>query len=67
MLVFIYNTENEVIEIDKIVCHGENIGSGIGDVTNKYFEAIPLENGTFAYISDDITNKYITDRVNVPL
>jgi len=62
MLIFVYNTEQEINDIDKIVCKGESIGDAVGDITKRYADAIPLIDGTFGYISDLITNKYITDR-----
>ena len=61
-MYYIYNNLEELKNIDAIVCAGENIGQGETDVTNQYAEFIPLENGTFAYICDEITSKYITDR-----
>jgi hypothetical protein len=61
-MYYIYNTLEEITAIDEIVCKGENIGQHEGDVTKHYADAIPLENGTFAYLCDEITSKYITDR-----
>jgi hypothetical protein len=61
-MYYIYNTLEELKNIDAIVCKGENIGQNETDVTKQYAEFIKLNNGTFAYICDDITSKYITDR-----
>jgi hypothetical protein len=61
-MYYIYNTLEEITAIDEIVCNGENIGQHEGDITKQYAEFIQLENGTFAYLCDDVTSKYITDR-----
>jgi hypothetical protein len=60
MLYFIYDTEQEIKDIDAIICKGEHIGQNPEDITKYYASAIPLENGKFAYLCDEITTKYIT-------
>jgi len=62
-MYYIYNTLEELKTIDAIICKGENIGQNDTDITKQYAEFIELENETFAYICDEITSKYITDRV----
>jgi hypothetical protein len=67
MIYFIYNTEQEINDIDKIVCVGENIGQSEEDITNRYADAILLENGNFGYICDEITLKYIQNRETIDI
>lgn len=67
MLYFIYDTEQEIKDIDAIVCKGENIGQREGDVTKNYADPILLDNGTFAYLCDEVTSKYVLDRQSVDI
>jgi hypothetical protein len=66
-MYFIYDTEQEAKNIDAIICKGENIGQHENDITKYYADIIQLDNGTFAYICDEITTKYITDRQPIEL
>jgi hypothetical protein len=62
-LYFVFDTQNELNAIDRVVCKGENIGNDVSDVTNRYDVGTITADGKCAYISDAITNKYVTDRV----
>jgi hypothetical protein len=62
MLYFIYDTEQEIKDIDSVICKKEGIGQNADDVTKNYAQAMLLENGTFAYLCDEITSKYIIDK-----
>jgi hypothetical protein len=62
MLYFIYDTEQEIKDIDAVICKKEGIGQNADDVTKSYAQAMLLENGTFAYLCDEITSKYIIDK-----
>jgi len=67
MLYFIYDTEQEIKDIDAIICKGEGIGQHSDDVTKSYAQAIQLENGTFSYICDEVTSKYIIDKTPIEI
>ena len=62
MTYFIYDTEQEVVDADIIVCAGEGIGNNEDDVTKNYALPYDLGNGKWGYLCDDVTSKYITGR-----
>ena len=62
MKYYLYDTEKEVLNIDAIICEGEGIIFNKSN-TNRYANPILTLSGKYAYISDDITDKYITDRL----
>ena len=61
-MYYIYDTIEEVTAIDKAVCIGEGISIERSN-TSSYALPIPTNDGKYAYIADEVTSKYITDRV----
>jgi hypothetical protein len=62
MTYFIYDTEQEVIDADVIVCAAEGIGIDENNITKNYALPYDLGNGKWGYLCDDVTSKYITNR-----
>ncbi len=71
MEYFLYDTIEEIKEVDKFICVFENIGTSDDDVTASYADALLIEEGEhkdkYAYIKDEVTSKYITEKETIEI